>query len=221
MHDEDVVVDDRRAAIEAAFNAEEEKTQEVAPPEQKAAPVVEEKPTASPQVEEEQPANLEAKGTVPPAPPPETTFSVEKAPQSWRAPQRAKWEKLDPDVRQEIMRRERETTKVLGETANARQFQSNFNEVVQPFQARIQSLGVDAMTAVHELLKADYLLSSAPKLQRAQYMARLIQDYGVDIAALDSALAGVAPTGDAAVSAQVEQLLQQRLAPFQQYIQTQ
>jgi hypothetical protein len=221
---DEVVVDDRRAVIEAAFEAEEEKSQ-VETPTEVAAPAVE---VPSSKEDETPPGDAapattgqvpEAKGTVPPAPPPETPFSVEKAPQSWRAPQREKWSKLDPDVRQEIMRRERETTKVLGETAQARQHQSQFNEIIAPFMARIQSFNVTPIVAVQELLKSDYILHTAPKQQRAEYMARLIKDYGIDILALDAALAGTAPADP--VDAKVEQLLQQRLAPFQQYIQSQ
>jgi hypothetical protein len=126
---------------------------------------------------------------------------------------------LDPDIRQEVMKRERETTRVLGETAQVRQFANNFQQIIQPYMARIQSVGTDPLGAVTELLKADYFLSSAPKVARAQFMAKLINDYGVDILELDSALAGKAPVNP--VDDRVEALLQQRLAPFQQYIQNQ
>jgi DNA-binding ferritin-like protein len=141
---------------------------------------------------------------------------VDKPPQSWRAPQRAKWDKLDPDVRQEIMRRERETTKVLGETATARQMSNEFTQVVSPYQARIQSMGVTPMVAAHELFKADYILSTAPKGQRAQFMAKLINDYGIDIVELDNALSG-RPVADP-VDARVEALLAQRMKPLEQFL---
>jgi hypothetical protein len=123
---------------------------------------------------------------------------------------------MDPEVRQEVMKRERETTKVLGETAQVRQFANQFQQITAPYQARIASLGLDTLGAVHELLKGDYLLATSPKTQKAQLMAKLITDYGVDIMELDSALAGKGPADP--VDSQVEKLLQERLAPFQQYI---
>ena len=219
---------DRRTQIEAAFAEQEQ-----APPEAGEAPRVDAPappaettppaPTPAPEQKElpfQAAPAAKAKPAITPAPPPEgATFPVDKAPQSWRAPSREKWAKIDPDIQQEIMKRERETTRVLGETANARQLANQFNEVVGPYKARIQAMGVDPLGAVHELLKADYLLSTSPKAQRAQYMAKLINDYGIDILELDSALAGKGAADP--VDSRVEALLQQRLAPFQQYIQAQ
>jgi hypothetical protein len=221
---DEVEVVDRRTQIEAAFAEQEQADTEikdevpapVAPP---AAPV-----PAPPQPKEEQPfqaSPTKAKAEIPPAPSPETpaSYPVDKAPQSWRAPSREKWAKIDPDIQQEIMKRERETTRVLGETAHARQLANNFQQMVNPYLARIQTFGIEPMSAIGELLKADYLLATAPKAQRAAYMAKLINDYGVDIRELDSALAGKGAADP--VDSRVEQLLQQRLAPFQQYIQAQ
>ncbi len=199
---------DRRAVIEAAFEASEEEntpssTEEKTPVEP--APKEETVPAATPE-ESHQDAGS-------PTPQP---YPVDAAPQSWRAPQKAKWAKLDSDVRQEIVRRERETTKVLGESHQARQFTQQFNQALQPFSARLSTLGVPALTVVEQLLKSDHILSSAPKAQRAAFVAKLIKDYDVDILELDSALAGAQPANP--VESQVEQLVQQRLAPFQQYM---
>jgi hypothetical protein len=224
MGDETEVVD-RRTAIEAAFVHQE--AAEAAETPEAAAPAPPTEPVESPAPEQkEAAAALETPAQKPTgkeptaAPlPAEATFPVDKAPQSWRAPARAKWDKMDPEVRQEVMKRERETTKVLGETAQVRQFANQFQQVVQPYTARINSLGLDPLGAVHELLKGDYLLATAPKRQRAELMAKLINDYGVDIMELDSALAGKAPADP--VDSRVEQLLKERLAPFQQYIQNQ
>lgn len=226
----DEVLDDRRAAIEAAFEQEEKaaSTTEASTPPMPApvpaeststetVPVITEPETKSAVTE---PTSETKEPVIPVAPSPQDPiFNVEKAPQSWRAPQREKWAKLDPDVRQEIVRRERDITKTLGETAQARQFQSNFVEVVQPYMARIQSLGVAPLAAIHELLKADHVLTTSPKAQRAQYMAKLITDYDVDILELDAALAGKAPVNP--VDSRVEALLQERLAPMQQFIESQ
>ncbi len=204
----EVVVDDRRATIEAAFEQAERAGAEEAKPIE-AAPPPEPKQEAAP--EEVKPAKAPAEEVEPAA----TSFSVEKAPQAWRAGAKAKWATIDPDARQEIVRREREITRVLGESAGARQLANQFGQAVQPFMARIQSMNAHPVQAIQELLKADHLLSTAPPAQRATFMAKLINDYGVDIKELDRVLSGQPPTNP--LESQVEQLVQQRLAPIQQY----
>jgi hypothetical protein len=210
---EDAVIapesDERRQAIAAAFEATE-------------LPVVERVVTEEPKADAEaavtEPKVVEAaKSTETPTE--SRPVAVDRAPQSWKPAQKAKWDTLDPEIRQEVIRRERETTQVLNETASARQLASQLQQTVQPYMARIQSLGAQPMAAVGELLKSDHILSSAPPQQRAQFMAKLINDYGIDIQALDAALAGKAQPDS--VDTRVEQLLQQRLAPFNSYLQQQ
>jgi len=223
MTEEVVVVDDRRAALSAAFDAAETAESEAV------------KTTT----EEPKGGHVEPKSTGPDTPPPsktdvpndalgsKSTQSIDaapkpeidkvlQAPQSWKPAQKAKWDKLDPDIQQEVLRRDRETTQVLNDTTQARQIATKFSQTVQPYMARIQSLNTDPLTAVHELLKADHMLTTAPKAARAQFMAKLITDYGVDLQELDNALSGK-PEADP-VDARVEALLQQRLAPIQQFL---
>lgn len=199
------VVEDRRAVLEAAFEEAEAKPE-----------VAEAPKSTEPEITEAAKPDDRIVPTPAPLPDEDALQNVEKAPQSWKPAQKAKWATLDPDVRQEVMRRERDISRTLGETAQARQIANQFQQAVQPFMARIQSNGITPLQAVNELLKADHILSSAPPPQRAQYMAKLIKDYGVDIRALDDALAGSVTVDP--VQATVEKLVEQRLAPFQQYI---
>lgn len=224
------VVDDRRAAIEAAFEAAE-KTEPATPtPAAQTESVQGElsgtaKPaagaeTASPSEDAAKAAELADKaGAEASGKKDETDHSADRAPQSWKPAEKAKWAQLDPDIRKEVLRREGEITRTLSETAQARQFTQQFQQAIQPFMARIQTTGAHPIAVVQELLKADHLLSTAPKNQRAQFMAQLISDYDVDIEALDAALSGK-PVEDP-VDSKVEQLLQKRLAPFNTFIQQQ
>jgi hypothetical protein len=202
--------DDRRAAIEQAFEAAES-----APDPAPATP--------TPATSDEGPEGASTPSVDPSAPAPAPTAAppaaeslVNDAPKAWRAPQRAKWAKLDPDIREEVQRRERELTKVLGDSGTARNIAQQFGQAIAPFQARMQALGQNPFAAVQSLLKADHILSSGSKNQRATLMAQLIKDYDVDILELDNALAGKEPTDP--VASRVEQLLAQKLAPFQQYL---
>lgn len=212
-------VDDRKSAIEAAFNAAETATSEDAANDVKETVATEitsgvaeaSEKTDAPEVATEPPKEeasvVEAVQEKP--------IATDRAPQSWKQAQKAKWDKLDPDIRQEVLRREHETTRVLNETAQVRQFATQFQEAIQPYMARIQQVG-NPVKAIQNLLAADHLLATGPAATKAQYLAKLIQDYGVDIQALDAALAGK-PVADP-VESRVEQMLQQRLQPFQQYL---
>lgn len=90
--------------------------------------------------------------------------------------------------------------------------------------ARLQSMNAQPMQAFQHLLQADYALATSPKVQRAQLMADLINNYDIDIETLGQVLAGSAPreapqTPD--INALVQQQVQQALAPIYQQQQQQ
>ena len=172
--------------------------------------------TAPAKAEGQPPTEQKTEATTAPAAP--TESEVEPVPRSWRPAVREKWAKLDPEVRQEVIRRENEMLRSFGESGQARAIAKSFQETVAPYMARIQSTGMDPMKAVQQLLIADNKLTTSAPHQKAAYMAQLIKEYGVDIQALDSALAGEAIDP---VAQRVEQLLGQRLAPIQQLLQNQ
>lgn len=222
---------DRRATLEAAFDVVNEDTLDTTT----AAPSPEAPPPAEVKVETEAPQTTEAKVQDEPAdtqkqeikadektePAAEdTSRQVEdKPPQSWRNAPRAKWASLDPEVRSEVMRREKEISRTLSETAQERRVAQSFQQAVQPFLGRIQSMGIEPVQAVHELLKADYTLTTAPKAQRASFMAKLIKDYDIDVVELDRALAGQEPADP--VQSKVDQLVQERLQPIMKFMEAQ
>lgn len=218
---------DRRATLEAAFDVATEDTLETETPVVEAkedpAPVVPEKaeePADKPAEESPAPAALAPAPEVPAEEPkPEKSYSVEKAPQSWRPAQKAKWDKLDPEVRQEVIRRERETEQALSSSAQARKVASEFQQAVQPYMARVEAMGTNPIAAAQQLFRADHILTTAPKAQRAAFMARLIKDYDVDVIELDRELSGAAPADP--VQSTVDKLLQERLAPFMSIVERQ
>ena len=151
---------------------------------------------------------------------------IDRAPQSWKGgPAKGEWANLPLNVRQEVHRREMQIEKALQETAPARQFAEQFQKTVTPYMARLQSAGAaNPMQAVEALLQADYTLSSAPKQQRAAYMAKLIKEYDIDVVELDNALVGAQSSQQSQtpdIQALVQQQLQQALAPIMQREQAQ
>jgi hypothetical protein len=144
---------------------------------------------------------------------------LDKAPQSWKPAAKQIWKELPESARQEVVRREKQITQALSESAGARQAVAQFTDMIQPYRARMESLGMPPLQAINELLKADHILTTAAPSKRAQFMAGLIKEYGVDVRELDAALSGEAPVDQTA--AQIEQLVNQRLAPFQQFVRQQ
>ncbi len=149
---------------------------------------------------------------------------IDRAPQSWKKEAKGEWAALPLHVRQEIHKREADITRTLNQTAPDRQLAEQFKQTVQPFMARIQANGVNPLQAVEGLFKADLMLATASKGDRAKYMADLIKQYDVDIEALDNALVGAAqPQSQQSpdIAALVQQQLQQALAPILQREQAQ
>lgn len=227
-----------REALDAAFEKETPSDTQNAPVEVEATPSsesqepVESAPVESTPNEDTQapPADTAGKKTDPApaqAAPEEAKgiHRVDRAPASWKKEAKGEWATVPLHIRQEVHKREMEVQKVLNETAPIRQEVQQFREVVSPFMARIQSLGVTPHQAVGELLKADYLLASGSPQQKAQFIDKLLQDYNVDIAELDSAISrrlggqpqqqpqGFDPNQ---ISQLVQQQLQQALAPIYQ-----
>lgn len=182
---------------------------------------------------QEKPAGEKAPDKVAPAAPetvPGTTHRVDRAPASWKKEAKGEWAALPLQARQEIHRREMEVQKVLNDTAPIRQEIQQFKDAVSPYMARIQSLGATPIQAVSHLLQADYSLATGTPQQKAQFIDKLLQDYNVDIAELDTAIArrlGGQPQQQSQgfdpnqISQLVQQQLQQALAPIYQQRQQQ
>ena len=151
---------------------------------------------------------------------------VDRAPASWRKEAKGEWANVPLHIRQEVHKREMEITRALNEANQARQSAQQFEQAAQPYMARIQSLGVTPQQAFNELLKADYALATGTPQTKAQFIDKLIQDYGVDIGELDAAIARRLGVGGQPqqpqqqqmpdIQALVQQQLQQALAPIYQ-----
>ena len=148
----------------------------------------------------------------------EVAPNIDNAPRSWKAGAKEKWATVDPDVRAEVHRRERESARAIQESAPVKKFAQEFSQAIQPHAQRYQGSGMTPLQVMSNLMQADAILSGAPMAQRATFMAKLIKDYQIDIRSLDAALSGGDPgTEPLAV---VEQLINQRLAPLQEFVQT-
>jgi hypothetical protein len=165
---------------------------------------------------EAKPAAGEAK---PAAVKPDT--SVFAAPVSWKAGAKSEWAKIPKVAQEEIMRRETETSKVLSQTANARKHFDEFNNTIGPFMPLIRAQNSTPMVAVKNLMTTAAGLTIGSPQQKAQIVAEMIGNFGVDIQTLDSILSGQVQQGprSAAVgTSQVEVAVQRQLGPVYDFM---
>lgn len=146
-----------------------------------------------------------------------------KAPASWRPEVREHWAKLPPDVRAEVARREQEVQRTLQETAEARKYAETFARTIAPYEAYIRAENATPQQAIDNLMATAVKLRTGTGPELAQLVAGMVQQFGVGrfgsgfVEMLDSALAGNAPRVDPQ-QAQLQQVLQQQLAPVQQFM---
>lgn len=138
------------------------------------APEVTPAPTAAPVAQEqvEQPQE-----DIPAAPSPEAS----KAPGSWKAEAKALFDKLDPLVQQEVLRREGDFHKGIESYKARAQVAERFEQAIAPYLPTIQKLGVSPEQAVSALMRADHTLRHAPPAVKAAEFQKLAQMYGIDL----------------------------------------
>lgn len=152
-----------------------------------------------------------------PAPPP-----GDRAPVSWKPAIREKWKALPAEVQQEVLRRERETDQVLNESAQARRMVSEFQQITSPYEMFFRQEGVNALQATDNLMRTAAALRTSAPPQKAQLVADMIMQFGVDTNLLDQMLTARIQGGQGRQQPQYDpglaQLLDQRLQPIQQFM---
>jgi len=147
------------------------------------------------------------------------------APASWKGDAKKVWADLPEAARAEVIRRERQVDQTLRETAQARNIVEDMQRTVAPYQARLQELGTSPAQMFNNLMQAEVALAHGSQSQKADLIANLIQQYGIDVQQLDSALSArlngrQAPQQQSDdIEQRVQQLLAQRLAPIEQRMQ--
>jgi hypothetical protein len=152
-----------------------------------------------------------------PAPAPQAS----RGPVSWRPEVREKFGALPAEVQQEVVRREREVEQALRSSAESRRMHDEFTRAMAPYEAMIRAENATPMQAVQSVMNTAYQLRVAPPMQKAQLVAQMIANFGVDIGMLDEILSG-AVQGNAPRTPQNDptlQFIQQQLAPVQQFMQ--
>lgn len=206
--------DELRAKLEEAFDQYDDPAEEV----------VEE--TTSEPIEEEEEAPEEIQATEEQTSDEPTELEEEdkpveatKAPAGWTPTQKEKWKDVPADIQKTILDRDKEVDRVLHESAEDRKVAHSYQQMVSQYAPVFAAEGVnDPMQGLQGLINITAQLQMGSPQQKAERIAGLISHYGVDIQALDSMLAGEAPADPQ--MAQIQQMLDQRLAPVDQLMQT-
>lgn len=147
---------------------------------------------------------------------------TDRAPASWRGDAKKVWAELPLAARQEVIRRERDTSRVLQDSAQDRQRVSQIQEILAPHMDRIREIHQgNPLTAINNLLGIERTLISGDTSSKAQLVANMINHFKIDVGVLDSLLSGQAPSPESTQQSSIEKLLDQRLVPVMNFFQQQ
>lgn len=146
------------------------------------------------------------------------TVVAEKAPGTWTPEAREHWAALPEGVRKEVIKREREVSQAMTRSTKARQFQSEFDQAILPYMGFIAAEKSTPIQAAVNMMQTAALLRTGTKQAKAQMVAHVIQQHGVDLQLLDGLLAGQQPGNDAESYIQSE--IERRMKPYQTHVQT-
>jgi len=135
-----------------------------------------------------------------------------KPPVSWKPAIREHWKGLPTDVKREVIRREGEIQKGLQQASGHRKIADEYLRTVQPFQQLMQSMGSTPSEAITTVMGTMAQLATGTVSQKAEIIAGVIQDYGVDVVSLDALLSGQQLPED--VNAPLLGQLDEKLAPI-------
>lgn len=173
-------------ALESAL--EQHETTEAAP-EAEVAPEVTPEVTKEPRARSEDGKFAKKEPEVTPEVTPEP--APRKAPSSWKPAAQEAFLKADRGepltteeiklLTQEAERRESDFHKGVSEFKSHSERAKAYDAAIAPYQQHLQSLGVDAPTAINALMRADMTLRTSDPVTKAQYFAQLAKEYNIDL----------------------------------------
>jgi hypothetical protein len=186
-----------------------------------------EKPAAAPKGAEKAGTDKAAaagKGTAdgavtPPVPsaPPAQAAPV-KVPQSWKPHMRELAAKLPAEFHpliEESLRRDGEVTRALQETAEARRFAETVQRQLSPFEGVARASGMDVMSYAGSVMQTAAQLFQGPQGGRAELIAKLIKQAGVNPEDVNPYLTGERAAPQQAAPAQpqpnIDEIVERRL----------
>jgi hypothetical protein len=133
-------------------------------------------------------------GEPPAQEPAQAAANEPKAPSSWKPAAREKWAKLDPDVKAEISRVDKEVRKTMQEAALVKKSIEAVDQTIAPFEHLIRTAQAARGEQYNPLQTIGTLLRTAAQLQvgspqdQAQIVASLIKTHRIPLDVVNEAL---------------------------------
>ena len=119
------------------------------------------------------------------------------------------WNDVPDAIKVDIARREKDYEAGIEKHRVATQRVAAMDRSLQPYQQYLQMNG-GAGEALQGLLQTGSSLQMGSQQQKAQVVANLIKQFGVDIKSLDSMLVGEAPSAESQQQSQMQQMINQQ-----------
>jgi len=137
-----------------------------------------------------------------------------KAPVGWSPKARQYWSKLPRDVQEQVAAREKDMAEAMANTKQARQTQDFFDKVSSSYAPVLAAEGVNAFAATQSLFETAAQLRLGSPQQKAQVLAEIINNYGVDIPVLDQVLSGTIQTEPEGDEERIQRMFDERFGPI-------
>lgn len=121
-------------------------------------------------------APVDGKVATPPVVP-----TTDDAPPSWTPELKEKWAGLDPALKGEIQRREREITAGLQRAAETRKFGDSVMQEFAPYAEILAKEGATPQAAMRALLETSYTLRYGSKEHKTALFQAMANQYGIDL----------------------------------------
>lgn len=109
---------------------------------------------------------------------------INRAPSSWKPLIRAEFEKLSPQIKAEIHRREQDFQNGQSQLMPDAQMGKQFREVIQPYEMMIKAEGGTPAGAIADLMRTAALFRVGSHEQKLQAVAGIARQFNVDLRAL-------------------------------------
>jgi len=114
----------------------------------------------------------------------QTEIQARKAPSAWKKGAAEKFATLDPELQEEIERREADFHKGIESYKSKAAFADEISQVIQPFGQMIQVLGGNPQAVIHNMLVSESVARYGTQQQKVELAQRMLAEYGIDVNSL-------------------------------------
>ena len=150
--------------------------------------------------------------------PEESTQDNDKPPVGLSAPAREAWKDAPKAIKDELAKREKDYATGIQRYAESAQRSQAMDKALAPY-SQLFAMNGGAQQTLPGLLQTASVLQMGSAPQKAEMVAGLIKQFGVDIQTLDNVLSGQpdVPRGTQQ-NPDLDRMLQEKLAPYQQFM---